>query len=101
MMIPVVKPSWVTDSADRGRLANPRAHNPDPRLFFAGLVICTADIPEGDKDAIIGGVIAMGGLYSGSVSKMTTHMVALSMDPPACQLAVAKRLECKIVLPHW
>ena len=96
-----MKPSWIETSILKKKLSNPKAHNPDPRLFFSGVVLCTADLPEGDKDAIIGGVLAMGGLYSGSISKLVTHIVAMSMEPDACKVAVAKNLTCKIVLPHW
>ena len=97
----VVKPDWVDASITKGRLANPRQYSPDPRLFFSGLIVCCADIPSGDADAIIGGVLAMGGLYSSSVSKMVTHIVALSMDSDKCQTALSRDLKCKIVLPHW
>ena len=97
----VVRPEWVSASVAKGRLANPRSYSPDPRLFFSGLVLCCADIPEGDKDAIMGGVLATGGLYSSSVTKMVTHIVALSMDHEKCQTVLKKGLKCKIVLPHW
>ncbi|KAI4282201.1 MAG: hypothetical protein L6R38_003113 [Xanthoria sp. 2 TBL-2021] len=97
----VVKPDWVTASVAKGRLANPRSYSPDPRLFFSGLVLCCADIPEGDKDAIMGGVLATGGLYSSSVTKLVTHIVALTMDHEKCQTVSKKDLKCKIVLPHW
>ncbi|MCJ1433955.1 hypothetical protein MMC27_003320 [Xylographa pallens] len=101
LLVPVVTPSWVEASVAKRRLANPRSHSPDPRLYFSGLVVCTAELPDGDKDAIVGGVLAMGGLYSSAITKAVTHIVALNMDPAACQIAVAKNLNCKIVLPHW
>ena len=97
----VVKSDWVTASIAKGRLANPRQYSPDPRLFFSGLVVCCADLPSGDSDAIIGGVLAMGGLYSSPVSKMVTHIVALTMDSDKCKTAVSKNVKCKFVLPHW
>ena len=97
----VVKPDWADASITKGRLANPRQYSPDPRLFFSGLIVCCADLPSGDSDAIIGGVLAMGGLYSSSVSKMVTHVVALTMDSDKCQTAISRDLRCKIVLPHW
>jgi hypothetical protein len=100
-MVSVVKPEWVDASVQKKRLANPRSYSPDPRLFFSGLVVCVADLPDGDKDAIIGGVIAMGGLYSGSISRQVTHIVALNMEPQVVQIATAKNLDCQIVLPHW
>ena len=80
---------------------NPCPHSPDSRLFFSGLVFSCSDLPQGDKDAIIGGVVAMGGLYSSSVTRMVTHIVALTMDSEKCQTAIEKDLKCKIVLPHW
>lgn len=97
----VVKPDWVTASITKGRLANPRQYSPDPRMFFSGLIVCCADLPSGDSDAIIGGVLAMGGLYSSAVTKMVTHIVALTTDSDKCQAALNKNLKCKIVLPHW
>ena len=100
-MVPVVKPSWVYSSIKKGKLANPRSHSPDPRLFFSGLVVYIADLPESDRDAIIGGVVAMGGLYSSALSKLVTHIVALTQDAQACQVAIAKNLDCQMVLPHW
>ena len=100
-LISVTKPDWVSASIAKGRLANPRQHSPDPKLFFSGLVVCCADLPQGDSDAIIGGVLAMGGLYAGAVSRLVTHIVALTMDPEKCKTAVAKGVRCKIVLPHW
>jgi len=101
-LIPVVKPDWVQASITKRRLANPRQYSPDPRLFLSGVVVCCADLPSGDEDAIIGGVLAMGGLYSGAISKQVTHLVALtSEDSRKCEIALSKKLPCKIVLPHW
>ncbi|KAF6221067.1 hypothetical protein HO133_002748 [Letharia lupina] len=97
----VVKPDWVKASIAKGRLANPRQYSPDPRLFFSGLVVCCVDLPSGDSDAIIGGVLAMGGLYSSSLSKMVTHIVALTMDSDKCKTAISRNVKCKFVLPHW
>ncbi|KAL6718018.1 regulator of Ty1 Transposition [Lecanora helva] len=97
----VVKPEWVEASVSKARLSNPRQYNPDPRMFFSGLVVCCADLPSGDADAIIGGSLAMGGLYSSPVTKQVTHIVALTTDAEKCQVALEKNLKCKIVLPHW
>ena len=100
-LIPVIKSEWITSSLDKKKLANTRVYSPDPRLIFSGLVVCCADLPEGDKDAIIGGVLAMGGLYSPSITKLVTHLVALNVEPQKCQTAIANKLTCKIILPHW
>lgn len=81
---------------------NPRSYSPDPCLFMSDVIVtCAEDIPEGDKEAIIGGVVAMGAQYSGAVTKLVTHLIALGLDDPKCDLVRAKNLRCKIVLPHW
>ncbi|KAF2484336.1 DNA repair protein [Neohortaea acidophila] len=97
----VVKPSWIIRSADKGRQAQIRQHSPDPSQFFRDVVVTTANLPEGDKDAIIAGVIALGGQYSGALSKLVTHIVTSDTRHDKCVLAVDKKLSCKIVLPHW
>ncbi|GAW26956.1 putative brct domain-containing protein [Rosellinia necatrix] len=101
MMIPVVKSKWISASLAKGKQAQIRPYTPDPRMIFSDVMLACADIPENDKDAIIGATMAMGGMYSEHVTKLTTHICALSMDHPKVQLAVEKRHKCKVVLPHW
>ncbi|KAJ5732689.1 hypothetical protein N7493_004170 [Penicillium malachiteum] len=100
-LIPVVKPSWVHTSLQKRKIANPRQHSPDPRLFLNDVVVTCGDIPEGDKDAIIGGVLAKGGLYSSRMSAMVTHLVDLTVESDKARLVRAKNLRAKIILPHW
>ncbi|KAI0169341.1 BRCT-containing protein [Hypoxylon sp. FL1284] len=101
MMIAVVKPSWVQVSIMKNRQAQIRPFTPDPRMIFSDVVLSCADIPPTDKDTIIGATMAMGGMDSESVTKLTTHICALSTDHPKCQLATQKKLKCKVILPHW
>jgi hypothetical protein len=100
-MVAVVTPSWITASLLKNKQAPIRPFTPDPMLFFSQVNITCADIPTGDKDAIIGAVLAMGGVESSSLTKTTTHVCALTMDHPKCQQVKEKNLKCKIVLPHW
>lgn len=100
-LIPVVKPHWLQTSITKGKLANPRQYSPDPRLFFSDVVVTCGDIPEGDEDAIIGGVLAMGGIWAPKVTPQVTHLVDLSMDSAKARLIVTKNLKTKIILPHW
>lgn len=100
-LIPVVKPQWVQASLSKYKLANPRQYNPDPKLFMNDVVVCCIDIPEGDKDAIIGGVLAMGGLYTSRITSSTTHLVTLTMESDKCIGARNRGLNIKMVLPHW
>ena len=100
-MIPTIKPLWIQHSLARSRLANPRQYCPDPRLFMTDVVACCADLPPGDADAIAGGIIAMGGLFTSKLTSQVTHIVALSMESEQVETAVKKRLNVKVVLPHW
>ncbi|KAF7860845.1 hypothetical protein EAF04_008363 [Stromatinia cepivora] len=101
LLVPVVTPGWVTQSLSRRRQAPIRPYTPDERLIFSNVNLTCADIPQGDKVAIIGATCAMGGMESNSLTKLVTHICALSMDHPKCQTAKEKNMKCKIVLPQW
>ncbi|EMD91559.1 hypothetical protein COCC4DRAFT_57416 [Bipolaris maydis ATCC 48331] len=101
LMIHVIRPAWVDASLQAMKTKNPRTYSPDPALFMNDVVICCGDIPSGDKEAIEGGVLAMGGQIAPSLSKWVTHLIALDISEPRCQLAISKRLQLTIVLPHW
>jgi len=66
---------------------------------MSDVTICCADIPEGDKEAIIGGVIAMGGQHSSALSKMVTHLVALTLDNDKCEVAVNRGYGVRLFCP--
>jgi len=100
-MISVVKSTWIMQSILKQKEAPIRPYTPDPKLIFSDLNLTCADIPAGDKDAIIGAVLAMGGIESSSLTKVTTHICALTIDHPKCEQALEKNLKVKIVLPHW
>lgn len=100
-LIPVIKSTWLPASLSKRRLANPRQFSPDPRLFLNDVTVTCGDIPEGDKDAIIGGVVAKGGIYSSRVNIAVTHLVDLTADSDKAKLIAAKKLNVKVVLPHW
>jgi hypothetical protein len=97
----VVKPSWISACLRITKVKNPRTYSPDPALFMSEVVLCCGDIPEGDKEAIEGGVVAMGGQYTPILSKLVTHLIALDMQDERVQLAISKRLNVQILLPHW
>jgi hypothetical protein len=100
-MVPVVKPTWVEASLKANKIKNPRTYSPDPAYYMSDIILCCGDLPSGDKEAIQGGVLAMGGQYSEVLSRTTTHLIALDLDDQRCQLAINKRLQVAIVLPHW
>lgn len=99
--VQVVRPSWVTTSCEKRRQSQTRQHSPDPAMFFSQVILSCAELPQGDKDAIIAGVLAMGGLYSNPLTKLVTHLVTLDPNVDKCKMAMHNLPHCKIVLPHW
>ena len=100
-LIPVTKPLWVAHCLARDKLLNPRQYSPDPRYFMSDVCVCIADLPAGDADAIAGGILAMGGLWSSKLTSQVTHIITLSMDSETVATAEKRRLPVKVVLPHW
>ncbi|KAK9452989.1 hypothetical protein V1511DRAFT_506194 [Dipodascopsis uninucleata] len=98
-MVNIVKPSWVLRSWKAGRAAPLRMFSSNPKFFFSDVNIVVAGLPQGDREAIYGGVRAMGGQWSESLSKLTTHVVALNTEEPKCRIALKRSI--KVVLPHW
>ncbi|KAK7203185.1 hypothetical protein BZA70DRAFT_291621 [Myxozyma melibiosi] len=103
-MINVVKSAWVHKSSNQRRSLPLRMFSPNPRFFFSDVSIVAVGLPASEVEAIYGGVQALGGQWSTSISRFTTHIVTPSIDNPgfkeiASQLA--KRPSVKIVLPHW
>ncbi|CZR61128.1 related to RTT107-Establishes Silent Chromatin [Phialocephala subalpina] len=98
---PVVTTTWITASLSRNKEVHPGPYTPDPNMIFANVTITCEGLPSGDKDAIIGAVLAMGGLETSNLTKMTTHICALNVDGDKARSAEEKGLKCKIVLPHW
>lgn len=101
MMVPVVKPVWIHASLAKGKQAQIRPYSPDPRLIFSDVVLTCDDIPITDKEAIAGAVLALGGTESKDLGRLTTHICALSTDGPKAKMAEQRRMNCKVVLPHW
>ncbi|PSR75981.1 hypothetical protein BD289DRAFT_182717 [Coniella lustricola] len=101
MMVPVVKPAWINTSLRKGRQAQIRPYSPDPRLFFSEVVLTCDELPVSDSEAIAGAVLALGGSESKDLGRLTTHICALSIDGPKARMALDRKLDCKIVLPHW
>jgi len=68
---------------------------------MSDIVACVSGLPDGDADAIAGGVIAMGGMFSKKLTSQVTHIITIEYDSEICQNARNKNLRVKIVLPHW
>ncbi|KEF56218.1 uncharacterized protein A1O9_07799 [Exophiala aquamarina CBS 119918] len=100
-MIPVVKPIWIEHSLAKDKLSQPRQYSPDPRFFMSDIVVCVSGLPGSDADAIAGGVVAMGGMFSKKLTNQITHIIAIDYNSEICDIARKKGLRVKIVLPHW
>lgn len=97
----VVKPSYIAHCIEKKKQINQRQYSPDHNMFMSDVVIACGNIPEGDQEAIAGGVIAMGGTYSQAMSKLVTHLIVLSDDDPRSKTVKEKNLKCKVLIPHW
>ncbi len=59
-------------------------------------------MPEPDKLALYAAVHAFGGQYMDSLTKFTTHVVAIDPNDRKCKMALfAVKRGIKVVLPHW
>ncbi|KAL6875011.1 BRCT domain-containing protein [Trichoderma novae-zelandiae] len=101
LMIPVVSTQWITVSISRRKQAQVRAFSPDPRMIFSEVVVTCADLPQMDKESILGATMALGGQESKDAGRLTTHICALSMSHPKIVTALEKGWKGKVVLPHW
>nr|OQO31662.1 hypothetical protein B0A51_01152 [Rachicladosporium sp. CCFEE 5018] len=101
MNIDVVKPAWIETSVRRGKPANARPYNPDPAQIFSDLVVTAGNLPDGDVESIWAGVIALGGQWSGSLTKITTHIVTNDLNDPKCKMVQERQMKTLMVLPHW
>lgn len=97
----VVKKSWVGQSIGKRKVSGARQHSPDPSQYFQDVVVTFGELPDGDCDAIIGGVIALGGQYQPVFTKLTTHCVTTDENHPKCQIGRQRNPNAIIVLPHW
>ena len=98
----ICTPDWVKASLSKQRIQDPRRYSPDPRQFFTGVCVTGGDLPEGDKEAIYGGVMALGGQYSDELVKGTTHVVTMSMDSDVVRRVMQDPSRTvEVVLPHW
>lgn len=99
--IEVVRPAWVHVSVKKEKMSNARPFSPDPSQYFHDVVLTSASLPEGDKEAVMAGVLALGGQFSNPLTKLCTHIVTTDENHEKCVIARSKGIDCKILLPHW
>ncbi|KAJ3055924.1 hypothetical protein HK097_008733 [Rhizophlyctis rosea] len=71
----------------------------DARKFLSGFVVCTSQIPTGDREAIFGGVEACGGQWQTELKNDVTHLITLK--PTGAMYEEAMRRGIAVLLPHY
>ncbi|CCG81571.1 BRCT domain protein [Taphrina deformans PYCC 5710] len=98
----ICTPDWVDVSTTKGKLQDVRRFSADPRQFFTGVCVTCSELSSGDKEAIYGGVLALGGQYSDALVRGTTHVVALTMTSDKVKDVLTRpQSGIEVVLPHW
>ncbi|KDQ07132.1 hypothetical protein BOTBODRAFT_616780 [Botryobasidium botryosum FD-172 SS1] len=96
-------------------LTSPKFYSPDPAQLFSGIVACASDIPQGDKEAISGALVAFGGQWRQALTRDVTHLFALAPVGEKYKKAMLYKqnmahqtldddddiLTMHVVLPHW
>jgi hypothetical protein len=101
VLVPVVTNSWITASVKKRKPAPVRPFSPDPRMIFSEIVLTCVGLPEVDQESITGAVMALGGMESREITRLTTHICSLTMDDPKVVAAMERGGRAKVVLPHW
>jgi hypothetical protein len=101
-LIPVVMADFLFKTVEKGSQPGIRPFSPDPNNVLKKIHICVGGLPDSDKEAIYGGVRALGGSYSETLNKFVTHLISMDPDEDCC-IAVnsIQDFDIKIVLPHW
>ena len=105
-LVPVTTVQWLVDSCREQQKKNYGLYFPAPAPPLAGVVLCAANnLPQGDKDAIYTAVRLFGGQYLDSLSRYTTHLVAVdrvnSKAVVAAHLRQKQGLFIKVVHLAW
>lgn len=105
-MVPTVNESWIHVCIEEQKLVPMRPYSPDPRNFLRDVIACFSGLSEGDMDVFKAGIRANGGDFSDLVTRYTTHVIAIDLKTPECQLVLQSRqnnpeVKIKLVKPEW
>ncbi|KAI8139395.1 hypothetical protein BJV82DRAFT_627111 [Fennellomyces sp. T-0311] len=95
----VVTPFWVKRAILNGFVHDPIFYSPKAEMIFSGMVVTAPTLPDSDKIAICAGLQQFGGQYRDSLTKDTTHLVAISEYGRSYERAAARQMP--IILPHY
>lgn len=99
----IVTPFWVDRSIAIGAQQNPEGFSPDPRKIFSGIIACSGDLPNGDKEVMQASITAMGGQWREALTRDVTHLFCLTTKSIKYEKAMGHRAQSqvRILLPHW
>ncbi|EJD53515.1 hypothetical protein AURDEDRAFT_156754 [Auricularia subglabra TFB-10046 SS5] len=99
----IVTPFWVDRSIAIGAQQNPEGFSPDPRKIFSGIIACSGDLPNGDKEVMQASITAMGGQWREALTRDVTHLFCLTTKSDKYEKAMGHRAQSqvRILLPHW
>lgn len=101
-LIPVASTKLIYATVEKGKQQPIRPYSPDPKHVLKDVHICCGSLPVADKEAIFGGVWALGGTFSEMLNKYVTHVISVNPDEDVV-IAVEslKQFQIKAVVPLW
>lgn len=101
-MVPTITEDWLWACIAEGRLVPTRPYSPDPLNFMRKVMISCSGLSDGDRDAICAGVRSAGGDSHDTLTKFTTHLIAVDPDADEVQTVYAHSdVDIKVVRPEW
>lgn len=101
-LIPVASTKLIYATVEKGKIQPIRQYSPDPKHVLKDVHICCGGLPVADKEAIYGGVRALGGTFSEMLNKYVTHVISVDPDEDIVVAVEAiKDLNIKAVVPLW
>ncbi|KAH3679930.1 hypothetical protein WICMUC_000673 [Wickerhamomyces mucosus] len=101
-LIPVVTADFIHKINEWKRQPSIRPFSPNPEHVLKDITVCVGGLPDSDKEAICGGVRALGGSFSETLNKFVTHLISVDLDEDCC--IVVKSIDdpkIQIVVPNW
>ncbi|XP_024900692.1 PAX-interacting protein 1 [Pteropus alecto] len=98
--LPVVKPSWVTLSAQCGALLPVNGFSPESCQIFFGITACLSQVASDDRSALWALLTFYGGACQLHLDRTCTHLVVPEPKGEKYECAL-KRASLKVVTPDW
>ncbi|EJD49972.1 BRCT domain-containing protein [Auricularia subglabra TFB-10046 SS5] len=99
----VVTPCWVDRSMTAGAQQGPQFFSPHPQKLFSGIIACSGDLLDHDKEAARLAITHFGGQWREALTDDVTHLFCLSASSDQYKKAMANRVhsQIRILLLNW